>query len=131
MGVKNMFGRVVKTIDLPSRYLIPNRTRSIEIGIEPDSDVSHGLFASIGRFMTNHLYFGPYTATLLLQVPVNSVDDVPDANSFMRESVRFWVFPWKLLLILAALIFAMRFFWKRGGVGRIKHAFMALFGKTK
>lgn len=129
--VKNMFGRVVKTIDLPSRYLIPNRTRSIEIGIESDANVPHGFFASIGRFITDHFYFGPYTATLLLQVPLNSINDAPDANSFMRESVRFWVFPWKFLLILAALAFAIRFFWKREGVGRIKRALATLLGKGR
>jgi hypothetical protein len=113
--VKNMFGRVVKVIDLPSRYLIPNRTRTIPIGIESDSERSRGFFASVGQFLSDHFYFGPYTATLLLQVPLNSIDDLPDANSYVRESVRFWVFPWKLLLIFAVIIFAIRFFWRRGG----------------
>jgi hypothetical protein len=129
--VKNMFGRVVKVIDLPSRYLIPNRVRTIEIGIESDAERASGLFASVGRFLGDQFYLGPYTATLLLQVPINSIEDAPDANSFVRESVRFWVFPWKLLLILSALIFAIRFFWKRGGVMRIKRAFITLFGKVR
>ncbi len=129
--VKNMFGRVVKTIDLPNRYLIPNRTRSLEIGIEEDANASRGIFSSFGRFFADHFYFGPYTATLLLQVPVNSIDDTPDANSFVRESVRFWVFPWKLLLLVVGFVFAIRFFWKRGGVLRIKRAFLTLIGKAK
>lgn len=120
--VKNIFGRVVAKSELPGRYLMPNRTRSVDVElIKPDVDPNASLLArnskAVLQFLRVNSYFGPYSATMTLFVP-NSQPIV--------ETINFWVIPWKFLGILATLIIGSILISRKFG-RRLKYAYKVLF----
>lgn len=100
--IKNMLGRTVARADIPEKYLVPNRSRSI------DMKVVDGL-----SFWGKNFRFGPYRAVMTL--------DMPDSDKPVVETIRFWIFPWKtitaLLLIAGFVVF---------GHGKFRRAFLVL-----
>ena len=86
--MKNVFGKQVARVELPARYLLPNRNRSFDIEVIKETQ----------SFWQRHSFFGPYTATLVLNIPGQEIPAV------MRE--KFWVFPWKEALA-ALFIFGL------------------------
>lgn len=79
--IANMFGKEVKTLDVPPFFSLPDSLRAAEAKWEPP-------FA-----------FGRYTATVELQRGYQSSPDQTDTRT-----ITFWVLPWKILLgILIAI----------------------------
>jgi len=98
--IKNIFGRDVINEPLPERYLIPSKTRNIDIAVLPPPDTKSISFfgkviKKITYFFKTNSYFGPYSAIITLEIP-NEPPVVKSAN--------FWVIPWQFWLILGLLI---------------------------
>lgn len=111
LEIKNAFGATVYKKEIGERYLLPNRTRSLEIETLPPPPEKTGSFTSnvwnwIAYQFKKNSYLGPYTATLTLSIP-NEPPVVTTAN--------FWVIPWKFWLpnILAILAISYLFFRSR------------------
>lgn len=83
--IKNMLGQTVAKAELPPRYLLPNRNRSFDIQVIEGEE----------SFWRRNTYFGPYTAVMVLNIPES------DTPVIMQE--KFWVFPWKTVLLLVFL----------------------------
>lgn len=108
LEIKNAFGTTVYKKELVERYLLPNRTRSLEIETLPPPPADTASFASnawnwISYQFKKNSYLGPYTATLTLSIP-NEAPIVSTTN--------FWVIPWKFWLpnIIATLAILYLFF---------------------
>lgn len=95
--IKNVLGMTVAKEDLPPRYLLPNRNRAFETPVITEQE----------SFWKRNSYIGPYTATLVLNIPES------DTPVTMRE--QFWVFPFKTmsaaLFGLVALFLLRRRIW--------------------
>ncbi|OGZ61251.1 MAG: hypothetical protein A2919_01410 [Candidatus Spechtbacteria bacterium RIFCSPLOWO2_01_FULL_43_12] len=94
--IHNMFGAEVARGELPRKIMMPNRIRSMDI-----------LAESTGGFLSRHFNLGPYTATMVLEVPGNGEPIV--------ETIHFWAFPWKVLsattfILLLVIIIRRRIF---------------------
>jgi hypothetical protein len=122
LEIKNIFGMTVNKIDLPGRYLLPNKSRNIEVTVLPPPETQNlPLLSRIAKNslfrLKNNTYFGPYSATMILSVPEN----VP-----VVESINFWIIPWRFILVLTILVLGIVFIVKNFGK-RIKSALAVLF----
>jgi len=108
--IKNIFGRTVAEANLQQRYLLPKRTRNLDMIILPPP-TTEGLpflqraFKSITYNLKTKTYLGPYSAIVTLSVP----NETP-----VVESVRFWVIPWQFWLLLGISAFGIAFIIRRG-----------------
>jgi len=103
LEIKNIFGITVYKTELGKRYLLPNRTRSLNIETLPPPPTRaenqswfRSTLNSISYILYSNSYLGPYTATLTLSIP-NEPPVVSTAN--------FWVIPWKFWLPILAVFF--------------------------
>src|SRR3990167_4937040 len=122
LEIKNAFGATVYKKEIGERYLLPNRTRSLEIETLPPppektASFSSNLWNYIAYQFKKNSYLGPYTATLTLSIP-NEPPVVSTAN--------FWVIPWKFWLpnIIAILAIFYLFFRSRH---RLRDFFVTIF----
>ena len=99
VDIQNMFGQSVARADLPERFLLPNRTRNIDIKVFQDES-----------FFGRNFRFGPYSAIMVL--------NVPGSETPIIEQLRFWAFPWKTIIVIlwigALLIISRRRIWAAG-----------------
>ena len=107
LEIKNWYGGTVANINLPQRYILPSRARSVEINVlpspvAPPPSFFGGILNSIFSFLNSNSYVGPYTATLHL--------NMPDGKSTVVK-FGFWVVPWKfwgpLLLVIGLITFVV------------------------
>ena len=122
LEIKNAFGATVYKKEIGERYLLPNRTRSLEIETLPPppektASFSSNLWNYIAYQFKKNSFLGPYTATLTLSIP-NEPPVVSTAN--------FWVIPWKFWLpnIIAILAIFYLFFRSRH---RLRDFFVTIF----
>jgi len=109
--IKNIFGRTIVDAPLPQRYLLPNRTREVDIAVLPPPETENlpfiqRVFKSITYNLKTNTYLGPYSATVLLEIP----DEPP-----VVESANFWVIPWQFWLIVGFIILGLLFISRRFG----------------
>jgi len=103
--IKNVIGSTVYKEEMRERYLLPNRTRSLEIEVFPPPPEKTESFTSnawnwvIYQFKKNS-YLGPYSATLTLSIP----NELP-----VLFTVNFWVIPWKFWLPVLAVFFLIMY----------------------
>ena len=109
--LKNSLGLTMGTVQLPERYLLPNKQRSVKISM----DEGRPLLSRI----VEELYAGQFSANLTLITP---------DNQLIGYSVKFWALPWKAWTLLALLITALVLLSRRFG-GRLKLALRALLGR--
>ncbi|MBI2035868.1 MAG: hypothetical protein HYT12_04305 [Candidatus Liptonbacteria bacterium] len=142
--IRNWYGGLVARKDLPSRYILPKHDRKIEIEIIPESSLpeSTSLFRRapfvIRDLLYANSYFGPYTATLVLQNPISVSSDndtlyigsAPDNKAVLIEqTVSFWIIPWKFWLIPILIVFLLlHFVWRKRN--RLRTVFKVLTGKS-
>lgn len=125
--IKNLFGKTVYKTELENRYLLPNRSRDLDIRVFPPPPEKTGsamkdLRNSISYSLKENSYLGPYNAVLTLNVP----DEPPVV--FQTD---FWIIPWKFWLP-AAIIFCALFYVLIKFKNRIRSFFKILMkGKTK
>ena len=124
LEIKNAFGATVYKKEIGERYLLPNRTRSLNIEVLPppparaeDQSWFRSALNSISYILNSNSYIGPYTATLTLSIP-NEPPVVSTAN--------FWVIPWKFWLpnIIAILAIFYLLFRSRH---RLRDFFVTIF----
>lgn len=122
--IKNLFGFTVARAELPSKYLLPDRTRPLETIILPRPDTESLSF--IGRTfkklvygIRTNTYFGRYSATITLSVP---------GGTQVNESVNFWVIPWQFWLIISLIFLSSAVIIQRGH-GRFALALKVLIRK--
>lgn len=128
--IKNIFGRVLVNEELPARYLLPDRTRNIDITVLPKPDTESlpfftRLFKSITYNLRTNTYFGPYSASVVLEIP----DSPP-----VVKSVNFWVIPWQFWTILLIVTFGGFFLTRKFGSTirqRLAMFVKILLGRTK
>ena len=92
VDIHNIFGKSIARADLPERFLLPNRTRNIDVKVFQDES-----------FFARNFRFGPYLATMVLNIPGK---DQP-----VVENIRFWAFPWKTIIVIlwiAAILIILR-----------------------
>ncbi|MEX2144838.1 MAG: hypothetical protein WD712_00445 [Candidatus Spechtbacterales bacterium] len=92
--IHNMFGVEVARGELPKKIMLPNRTRAFDITVQNE-----------GGFLARNFNLGPYTATMVLEVP--------DSASPIVETIHFWAFPWKALLASLFAIVVVVIFHRR------------------
>jgi len=119
--IRNIFGFTVAKAELPSKYLLPDRTRPLETIILPRPDTESLSF--IGRTfkklvygIRTNTYFGRYSAVVTLSVP---------REAQIVESVNFWVIPWQFWLVLSLISIGSAIIIKRGQ-GRLALALKVL-----
>lgn len=129
--MRNWWGTLIKSIPLPGRYLLPDRTRSLAISFTEHGE-DENLFEGAVSYVKDSTYFGRYTATLILQYPDSSRGDQSGftGGTVVSETVSFWVFPWKLMLIVAGILALLTIFVKQFG-RRIALALGVLFSFGK
>gem|GEM_PF-2539031 len=114
LRIESWNGRLVKDIPLPGKYMLPGRVRTLEIPLSSQSQ--GGFFNTVGRYIADNAYLGRYTATLILNYPAGQDAGAGfAAGSFAQKSVQFWIFPWRFLLIIAALVALLTIFFKHFG----------------
>lgn len=124
LSIHSWTGRIVKEIALPPKYMLPGKVRTIEVPLSPDREA--GFFSRVGKYFADNSYFGKYTATMVLHYP-QAGDGAEFASRVIAEKdISFWIFPWKLILIIAAVVALCTIFIKQFG-GRIKRAARVLF----
>lgn len=102
--IKNIFGRTVVEEPLPQRYLLPDKSRKIDIAVLPPPEIKNlpllqRIFKSITYNLKTNTYLGPYSAKVVLEIP----GEPPTVRS-----ANFWVIPWQFWLTLGVFIaFAM------------------------
>ena len=120
LEIKNVLGKTVFSAELPTRYMLPHKTRSLVIE----------LFKA-GSFWSDPLNLkggmGLYSANLRLNHPELE-------SELLEHSFSFWVFPWRLATLLAVialffLIILRKITKSNELVGRLRDAFYALLGK--
>lgn len=118
-------GRIVKEIPLPPKYMLPGKVRTIEIPLSAEKN--SGFFARVGKYIVDNSYFGKYTATLLLKYP-GRLEETGGlvAGAFTESSISFWVFPWRFILSIVAVVGLLTIFFKQFG-RRILSAARTLF----
>jgi len=101
--IKNAFGETVYKKEIGERYLLPNRTRSLEIETLPPPPTRsenqswfRNSLNSIYYILYSNSYLGPYSATLTLSIP----NEPP-----VVSTINFWVIPWKFWLPILAVFF--------------------------
>ncbi len=124
LQIESWTGRTVKEIALPGKYMLPGKTRTIEIPLSVSEE--GGLFKRIGQYIADNAYLGKYTATLILNYPDAGEGVGFATETFTQKSVSFWIFPWKFILIVAGIAGLITIFVKRFG-GRIGRAFRIMF----
>jgi hypothetical protein len=101
--IQNMFGLQVARAELPKKYLLPNRTRSVDVQAAGNGDL--GLLQKIP-------FVGKYTAIMVL--------DIPERADPIIAQFSFWVFPWKevfaVLFVSALFLLLHRRLWRAGKV---------------
>jgi hypothetical protein len=99
--IQNMFGAQVARAELPKKYLLPNRTRSVDVQAADNGKLG---------FMQKVPFVGKYTAIMVM--------DVPESTEPIIAQFSFWVFPWKevfaTLFVLALLLLLHRRLWRAG-----------------
>ena len=99
VDIQNMFGQSIARADLPAKFLLSNRTRNIDIEVFQDES-----------FFGRNFRFGPYSAIMVL--------NVPGSDQPLVEQIRFWAFPWKIIIAIlwigAALIILRKRIWAAG-----------------
>lgn len=106
--------------EIAKTTILPGKIRQIPAEFKPrlSEKAEKYLPAGISNFISKNLMWGKYAAVLELDASV-------------KESIEFWVFPWKVALI-AAIIFAICLFFQIKYRKRIKLAIKILFrGKKK
>jgi len=101
--IKNAFGATVYKKEIGERYLLPNRTRSLELETLPPPPTRsenqswfRNSLNSIYYILYSNSYLGPYSATLTLSIP----NEPP-----VVSTINFWVIPWKFWLPILAVFF--------------------------
>jgi hypothetical protein len=113
LRLESWTGRVVKEIPLPPKYMLPGKTRTLEISLAPKED--RGFWGQIGQYVSDNAYLGRYTATIILNYPQTGAEPDFTAGSFTQKSFSFWIFPWKFILVMAAITALITFIVKRFG----------------
>ncbi len=104
--IKNFFGRTVSKIELKERYLLPNKSRDLEIQVFPpplekSTSFTSNIFNSIAYQLKRNSYLGTYSAVLTLSIP----NEPP-----VVSTINFWVIPWKFWTPLLASILVLVYF---------------------
>lgn len=121
--VKNVFGATVAIVPLPERYLLPGRSRSFDVSVSSVSNTEPPSFGSrVMHWLHDQSYLGPYRATMVLGVPTEGGEVVP-----VSVSTGFWIVPWKLGILVLALLITILFFVSRRK--RLTLAWRALRGR--
>ncbi len=109
--LKNTLGMTMEVIQLPERYLLPNRQRAVEISLDEERPL-------VSKILSE-LYTGPFSVNLTLVTP---------DSQLISYSARFWALPWKAWAILTLVITAITLFC-RGFGKRISLALHTLSGR--
>lgn len=121
LEIKNIFGRTVYKTELENRYLLPDRSRNLEIKVFPpplektDSSIKN-LWNSVFYSLKENSYLGPYNAVLTLNIPGE-----PPAVF----QTNFWIIPWKFWLPAIMIILGVFYIFIRFR-GRINNFFRVL-----
>lgn len=112
LEIKNVFGRTIKKIALPARTIPAKRSRTIDIQLNVDETGGRGqpIHKRFAAWLQNQLYFGPYRATLALNLPTPAISGVAPITS----EARFWIIPWKFWLAFIALLSGGAYIFLRG-----------------
>lgn len=96
--VRNIFGRLVESREVPPRYLIPNRVRNLQL----TTGEAEGFFEK-------YAYLGRYTASLILSIPG---DESIASSTVAIANTAFWIFPWQLIVVIALVAVVLLMGWK-------------------
>jgi len=104
--IKNWLGGTVYKIELPKKYLLPDRVRKLELDAPAIQAEFSGFFDrfrhTLYATLYNNTFFGPYTAEINL--------DIPEQKP-LTAAISFWVVPWKFwmpfLIIMVAVIWLL------------------------
>jgi len=107
---KNVLGMTMEVVQLPERYLLSGKQRSIKVSLGEERPL-------ISKILSE-LYAGPFSANLTLVTP---------DNQLISYSARFWALPWKAWTTLTLIITAVVLFFRRFG-RRISLALHTLSG---
>jgi hypothetical protein len=121
LTILNSKGKTVGETEIQKTTVLPGKTRKFPVEFKPNlpEKLIRYLPAWFSSFISQNLLFGKYKALLSLKVE----------QSIINKEIEFWVFPWKVVLILAifTLFFLLIVIIYRK---RIKSAFLVLFRKS-
>ncbi|MDO8601738.1 MAG: hypothetical protein Q7R62_01220 [bacterium] len=123
LQIRSWTGRTVKNIPLPGKYMLPGKTRTLEIPLTGERD-GESIFSRVGGYLKDSAYLGRYTATLVLNYPQTGVPGEVGFTSgtFTEKTIKFWIFPWRLMLLIIICVALITLLVKRFG-RRVRRAF--------
>lgn len=94
--VYNTFGKKIGESEIKKTTILPGKIRKFPIELSPEiPEKLKWLPALISNFLVQNTSLGKYKGVIILEAP----------NQKLEIETQFWVFPWKIILILFFLIF--------------------------
>ncbi len=107
LEILTLGGRVVGETKISKTTVLPGKTRYFPIEFKPEisAKLKKYLPAGIINFLSENFLWGKYRGRLNLETA-----DPLTGNSFFEETeVEFWVFPWRLMLVILAMLLFLLF----------------------
>ncbi|MCK5475337.1 MAG: GxxExxY protein [Candidatus Pacebacteria bacterium] len=88
-------GKIIGETEIKKTTILPGKTRQIPVDISPEiPKIVQKLPSPLSNIISKNLFFGKYRALLTL-----NIEDVTT-----EEEIEFWIFPWKLFLIVVFIL---------------------------
>jgi len=131
LEILTMAGKKVGERELARTTILPGLTRRFPVSFEPEipAKLKERLPTAIINFISHNFLFGKYRARLTLQLENDKGElAIPYTKNSLRQSeIEFWVFPWKLIIILIGiLIFLMILILMRKRIGKAIKALLKM-----
>jgi len=92
LAILSNCGKIIGETEIKKITILPGKTRRIPVDFSPEIPaVFKKLPSPFLGFISKNLFFGKYHASLMLDI---------DGIS-KKEEIEFWIFPWKLFLMIA------------------------------
>ena len=102
LEILNGGGKVIETIEIPKTTILPGKTRKFPVEFEPEisQKIEKYLPAAVSNFVSQNLLLGKYQARLTLTTENGNIKN----STIIEQALEFWVFPWKIALLIIALV---------------------------
>ena len=102
-------GKVIGETEIRKTTILPGKTRQIPVDFNPEIPaIVQKLPGPLSDIISKNLFFGKYCALLTLNIE----------DTTTEEEIEFWIFPWKLFLVipfmLAIIILMRKRIWQAG-----------------
>ena len=88
-------GEMIGETEIRKTTILPGKTRQIPVDFSPEiPEIVQKLPGPLPDIISKNLFFGKYCALLTLNI----------GDTFTKEEIEFWIFPWKLFLMVIFML---------------------------